>query len=113
VSGAAGNRTSERNKRYSERRGGKDVEKRTKQAMQRAARRARRRQEKETSDVVSGAGQNVDKRTKQAMQRAAAQARRPQETETSDAASGAAGKTSTSERNERCSERRGGQVLEK
>jgi hypothetical protein len=40
----------ERNKRHSERRGGRDVEKRTKQVMQRAAPRARRRQEKEWSD---------------------------------------------------------------
>jgi hypothetical protein len=41
--GAAGKASArERNERFSERRGGQDVEKRTKQAIQRAARRARR-----------------------------------------------------------------------
>jgi hypothetical protein len=43
------------------------------------------------------------------MQRAARQATRRQENETSDTASGATDKTSATERNERFSERRGGQ----
>jgi hypothetical protein len=46
--------TGERNKRHSERRGGQGVGRRTKRAMQRAARRVRCQQEKERSDAASG-----------------------------------------------------------
>jgi hypothetical protein len=84
----------ERNERFSERRGGQDVAKRKKQAMQRAAQRACRRQEKETSDSVSGtAGKTLPRERNKHV------------------ASGAAGKTSTAtrERNARFSQRRTGQ----
>jgi hypothetical protein len=70
------------------------VEKRTKRAKQRAARRARCHQAKE-----------------RAIQQAALWGRPQQEKETSDSASGAAGKASARERNERCRERRGGEDI--
>jgi hypothetical protein len=107
--------TGERNKRSSEQRRGQDVSKRKKRAMQGAVRRARRRQDKETSDTASGAegktstrqrndlcserhgGQEVSKREKRDMQRASRWAIRQQAKETSDAASGVSRKTSTSE----------------
>jgi hypothetical protein len=50
---------------------------------------------------------------KPTMQRGALRAKCLQDNETSDAAGGVAGRTSTRERNERSSERRGGQAVEK
>jgi hypothetical protein len=64
--------------------------------MQRTARRARPQRVNETSDAACGV-----------------RARRRREKETSTAASGAAGKTSTRERNELCSERHGGRDVSK
>jgi hypothetical protein len=99
--------------------------------MQRAAQRARRQRPKESSDAASGeagktstmqrnkryserrGGQVVDKRKKQAMRGAAWRASRRQAKATSDAASGVVGKSSTSGRNQRRSERRGGQDVDK
>jgi hypothetical protein len=99
--------------------------------MQRAARRARRRKQIETSDSASGtagvssAGERYERcnerrcrrvvggRKKPAIQRAARRARRRKEKETSDSASGAAGESSSRETNVRCSERRGGQAVGK
>jgi hypothetical protein len=90
--------------------------------MQSAARRARRRQEIETSDEASGVagktsaterneryserrgGQVVGKRKKRVIQRASRRASRRQKKETSDSASGTAGKPSARVTNERCCE---------
>jgi hypothetical protein len=80
ASGAVGKVSArQRNERFSERRGGRGVVKRKKGAIQRAARRARCRQEQVMSDEASGA----------------------------------AGKASSSARNERFSEWRGGQEVDR
>jgi hypothetical protein len=85
----------------------------------------------ETSDTASGAagevlagerneqcnkrrrGQGLVTRKKRAIKRAARWTRGRQENETSGAARGAAGNASARERNERCSERRRGQDVDK
>jgi hypothetical protein len=93
--GAAAGKTStrERNKWISERRGGQDVDKRMKQAAQRAARRATRRRVKVTSDTASG-GQHVDRWKKQAIQQVVRLASCRQGKETSNTVCGTAGKLS-------------------
>jgi hypothetical protein len=108
----------ERNERFSERRGGQDVEKRKKRAIQPAARRACRRRETGTSDSASGAAGKESKRERNepfserhggsvvtgrgelAIQPAARRVRRGKEKETSNSTSGTVGVSSPGVRNE-------------
>jgi hypothetical protein len=84
----------ERNERFTERRGGQDVEKRKKRVIQRAARRAWHQQEKETRDSASGTAGEALKGE-----------------ETSGSASSVTDVSSAEGRNERFSEQHGGRVV--
>jgi hypothetical protein len=95
ASGTAGRASArERNELYSERSGGQGIEKRKKRAIEREARRACRRQDKQTSDSASGAAGVLSAGERN-----------------SDSASSAAGVSSARERNGRFSDRRGGRVI--
>jgi hypothetical protein len=117
------------NERFSEWHGGRVVGGRKKRAIQRAARWACSRWQKEWSDSARGAAakaskrernerwsegvnrQGVEKREKQEIQRVARRTRRRKEKETSDSVSGPVGVSSAGERKDRFSDRHGGRII--